>query len=84
MNLNEQVNTIESRADFVLFVRNLLNDLKEKPGKWENSDLPSFLEAIAAWAEDMDSYYENRGEKLTEYVGWKTFGQVLLAGKFYE
>ena len=33
-----------------------------KPEEWENRDLPSYLEAIAAWVDDMDGYYRNLGE----------------------
>lgn len=84
MNLNEQVNTIASREDFVSFVRNLLNNFREDPGSWENRDLVSFLNAIAAWVEDMEGYYENRGELMPQQPDWKVLGQIFLAAKFYE
>ena len=84
MNLNEQVNLINSREEFVLFVQNLLDDLKERAEEWENRDLESYLDAIAAWTADMDGYYANRGQILTEPIGWKTFGEILIAAKYYE
>ncbi len=84
MNLNEQVNTIHSREDFVSFARGLLHNLRENPASWENRDLESYLDAIAAWVEDMDGYYENRGEPVPWQPNWRVLGQILLAAKFYE
>jgi hypothetical protein len=84
MNLNKQVNTIDSREDFVSFVRSLLYNLKEEPDSWENCDIGSYLEAIAGWVEDMDGYYTNQGEPVPQQLNWKVLGQILLAAKFYE
>jgi hypothetical protein len=84
VSLTAEVNDIRSRDDFVRFVQNLSRDLAEKPDRWENKDLVSYLEAVAAWTADMEGYYENQNEPLTEQPNWKTFGQILLAAKFYE
>ena len=75
---------IRTRADFVAFVRSLSGNLRQKPEGWENADLPSFLEALAAWTEDMDGYFKNRGEPIPDTPGWKTLGQMLLAARVYE
>jgi hypothetical protein len=84
VNLNEQVNRIKSREEFVLFVQNLSDDLKERTEEWENPDLESYLDAIAAWTADMDGYYANRGHVLPEPIEWKILGEILMAAKYYE
>ena len=75
--MENKVDTISSREDFVCFVRDLLQGYRHKPDAWENRDLETYLEAIAAWVEDMDGYYGNRGEPVPPQPSWKLFGEVL-------
>jgi hypothetical protein len=82
--LNDQVHQIQSRADFARFVQALLQDWQCRPEAWGNRDLGSYLEAMAAWATDMEGYYGNRGEVLPEQPTWKMMGQILLAAQVYE
>ena len=84
MNLNKQVDSIQSREDFISFVRALLEDLKEDPNDWENPSLENYLKAVAAWVEDMDGYYQNQGKPVAKNPDWKMLGEILLAAKFYE
>jgi hypothetical protein len=84
LNLNEQVDTINSREEFVSFVRTLLHDFKQDPGSWENDRLELFLNAVAGWVEDLDGYYSNLGEPVPDQPSWKVLGQILLAAKVYE
>jgi hypothetical protein len=82
--LNEQVYAIRSREDLISFVRALHRNLEESPDEWENIDLGSYLDALAAWIEDMDGYYQNRGEPVPEQPNWMVLGHILLAAKVYE
>ena len=84
MRLAEDVGTIRTRDDFVHLVRELLHELDNEPDTWENADLASFLNALAAWVEDMDGYYRQAGEPVPEQPTWKTLGQMLLAARVYE
>ncbi len=84
MNLEQQVESISSRQDFSNFVRSLSVSIRESPDTWENTDLERFLEALAAWVEDMDGYFENRGEPFPQTLDWKLLGKMLLAAKIYE
>jgi hypothetical protein len=61
----------------------LVKDLKENPEHWENDTLERFLDAIAAWVEDMDGYYQNLNKPIP-VVEWDIFGQILLAARIYE
>ena len=56
MDLVGQLEDIQTREDLVAFVRALLADLVENADKaeWENPTLERYLEALAAWTEDLD------------------------------
>jgi hypothetical protein len=82
--LNDQVEAIQTREDFVGFVRDLVRDLRANPGEWQNQTLDAFLEAVAAWVEDCDGYYRNWGKTSPQEPNWKILGEVLLAAKVYE
>ena len=82
--VDPQVEKVRSRQDFVEFVRLLNSQLTEQPLAWPNSQLPDFLEALAAWVEDMDGYYRNRGEALPDPPDWKTYASALSAARVYE
>jgi hypothetical protein len=82
--LAAMVEQIQSHPDFVAFSRALLEDLKEKPEGWENSDLAGYLEALGAWVEDMNGYYQANGGAIPLQPSWKMLGQILLAAKVYE
>ncbi len=84
LDLNGMVKQIQSRQDLANFIRTLHYDLKQRPQEWESRDLAGFLDAIAAWLDDMDGYYHHLGEKVPAQPTWKTLGEVLLAAKVYE
>ena len=75
--------TVRTRADFVAYVRNLAADAERYRDEWENQDVSRYLEALAAWTQDMDAYFKNRGEDVPE-PGWRMFASCLTAGKWYE
>jgi hypothetical protein len=72
--------------DLVLFVHHLVRDLHTYPERWENTNLDAYLAAIAAWVQDMDGYYRNRGETAPQHrqLTWKHVGEILLAARIYE
>jgi hypothetical protein len=82
--LSEHIAGVRSRGDLVAFVQALRLDLDSHPDEWENTQLGAFLEALASWLEDMDGYYANTGQPTPEPPTWKTFGEILLAAKYYE
>jgi hypothetical protein len=84
VSLTQAVEDIQTQQDFAAFVQALLGDLRDNPQQWNNRDLPTFLEGLAAWVEDMDGYYQNRQEAIPKQPSWKTLGQILLAARTYE
>ena len=83
-NLVDRVEQIQSHADFTAFSHALLADLKANPNEWENRDLPAFLEAMGAWVEDMNGFYQHSEGAIPLQPSWKMLGRILLAAKVYE
>ena len=85
------ISRVNSKDTFLEFLKALENDwTKEQelregtqlapflPGPlgWENPSVGSFLEAMHAWADD--------SQWLDDEPSWRTFAELLLAGKGYE
>ncbi len=81
---DKQANVVSSREEFVAFVRSLQRSLRVEPGQWENVQLADYLEAMAAWAEDMDGYFANSGLPMPQQPSWQLFAQILAAARRYE
>ncbi|MET7912716.1 DUF7660 family protein [Streptomyces avermitilis] len=75
---------VDSREDLAAFVRSLQRGHAEGAGSWENADLPSFLEALAAWIDDADGWYSNAGRELPVSGDWTFFARALRAAAIYE
>jgi hypothetical protein len=84
MELQELAEKIQTRDDLVLFIHHLVQDLRTRPERWENTSLDAYLSAIAAWVQDMEGYYRNRGETAPHRPTWKYVGEILLAARIYE
>lgn len=82
--LHDRVNSIQTREDLIAFIQALHADLRDDPDSWENPTLDRFLEALGAWMEDMDGYYDYAGRPRPERPDWRTFGDMLMAAKLYE
>jgi hypothetical protein len=80
----EELQTIEGKEDLVTFVRALASSLAQAPQEWENTDLRSYLDALAAWIDDMEGYYCQAGEPLPEQPTWSTIAEMLKAASVYE
>lgn len=83
MNVQSKIEKVASRNDLAEFVATLRQEFL-RGHKWENRDLPTYLEAMSAWISDMDGYYENNGEKCPDAPTWRTFAQILAAASVYE
>jgi len=75
---------VNSREDLAAFVRSLHRSHGEDGTSWENPDLPSFLEALAAWIDDADGWYSNTGRELPARGDWRFFARALRAATVYE
>ena len=82
--LGNKARSINTKEDFLDFLRLLIHDLKNSPDSWENVRLDSYLEAAAAWTEDMEGYYMNNKLPVPENVNWQVFADILMAAAIYE
>ncbi|MFJ8054385.1 hypothetical protein [Streptomyces luteogriseus] len=82
--MNTSPDHVDSREDPAAFVRALHSCHTEEGRSWENADLASFLEALAAWMDDADGWYSNAGRSLPASGDWSFFARALLAATTYE
>ncbi|MGP3772228.1 DUF7660 family protein [Streptomyces sp. SDT5-1] len=76
--------SVDSREELAAFVRSLRRSHAEEGSAWENTDLPGFLEALAAWIDDADGWYRNSGRELPADGDWRFFARALQAATVYE
>lgn len=48
-----------TRIEFIEFLREFRKDLEENKSDWENKTLEDFLEAMEAYTEDIQGFYDN-------------------------
>jgi len=75
---------IASKTQFLEFLAGLQADLKENPAEWENLTLDRYLEAVAAWIANYESYYRNSNQSLPVEPDWAFFAKVLSAARIFE
>ena len=83
MKLHEYPDHVRSRSDFIAFVRKLRQELLQSPERWENASLEEYLEAVAAWVEDIEGYAGYQEEQIPG-SSWRWFCLMLLAATTYE
>jgi hypothetical protein len=84
MTLAEHASAVKTREDLARFIKELKVDLLNHSNDWENADLASFLDAMAAWIKDMDGYYKNTGQKQQDITQWRFITDMLMASRVYE
>ena len=84
MDFSNLINGISSKEDLVDFLYNLSDDKRVNETQWENKDVESYIEGIAAWIEDMEGYYKNTGKEMPQNVDWSFIATLLYVGKIYE
>ncbi|MGP3981178.1 DUF7660 family protein [Streptomyces sp. KR80] len=75
---------VDSREALASFVRSLHRSYVDHDGSWENADLGSFLEGLAAWVDDAAGWYQNVGQDLPVNGDWAFFARALSAATVYE
>jgi hypothetical protein len=82
--LADLIPDIRARQDLASFIRELAKNFRNNPDEWKNATVDSFLEALAAWTNDMDGYYRNKNEDVPVNPQWKTIADMLMAASVYE
>lgn len=84
MNFNEAIESMTTREDFIRFVRELGENYRRDPESWENDNLGTYFDALAAWVEGMEGYYVNTGQSMPKNPDWKMMANILIAAKVFE
>jgi hypothetical protein len=74
---------VQTRKEFIDLIFELLdeNDAVE----WKNETAYSYLQALAAWLEDADGFYQNIAETQDpNTASWQVFADAIQAAKNYE
>ncbi|MFZ1789172.1 MAG: hypothetical protein WAT92_12695 [Saprospiraceae bacterium] len=76
---------VTNRQSFIKFLDLLHKDFLENPESWENKSLPAFLEALSAFTEDIQGYYDNTKLNVNaDKPDWQTFADIFKGAKIYE
>jgi hypothetical protein len=75
---------VVDRQGLVALIQDVTKEL-EDPGHapWENDSVAQYLEALAAWLEDCDGYYENLGRQAPNNP-WTLLAVAIRAARNYE
>ncbi|WP_425503989.1 DUF7660 family protein [Rhodococcus triatomae] len=78
-----RLDLVNSRESFVELVRNISADVARDSGAFENVSTADYLEALAAWVEDMDGR-SHRFNEPAPGPDWRFFAMSLVAALDYE
>ncbi|WP_420551967.1 DUF7660 family protein [Tenacibaculum aiptasiae] len=74
-----------TRIEFINFLKEFRKDLKENKSDWENKTLEDFIEAMEAYTEDIQGYYDNMKMNINaDKPSWQNFKTILEGAKIYE
>jgi len=85
--MNEKVNAfkVTDRQTFIQFLDLLRQDFLENSESWESKTIPDFLEALGAYTEDIQGYYDNmKLDVNADTANWSTFADIFKGAKIYE
>ena len=82
---SEVTPTVQTYEEFQNFLALLAEDYKANGKEWENAEVGSFLEALAAYSKDIDGYYKNTNQQVDLSVpSWRVFAEMLCGARVYE
>ena len=80
----QTIKAIRTPQELAEFIRSLKNNYVDSPQSWENADLATYLDAIAAWVKDSDGFFENNDLPRPNSEVWQVVAMVLYAASIYE
>ena len=76
---------VTDRQTFIKFLDLLRQDYLTNLESWENKTLPDFLEALSAYAEDIQGYYDNMKQDVNvDQPNWQIFADIFKGATIYE
>jgi hypothetical protein len=75
----------QSRQQLIDHLFRLMDDFDGVGNHWQNQNLYSFLQALAAWLNDCEGYYRSTGQSIdVEKASWQLVADALSAASVYE
>ncbi|QHC32599.1 DUF7660 family protein [Streptomyces sp. HF10] len=84
MNYEEEAGRVRDRQSLTDFLSAASRDFVENPEGWENRDIATFLESMAAWISDCDGFFRRKGELPPSDEVWVALAKVIAAARIYE
>ncbi|AKF92333.1 DUF7660 family protein [Brevibacillus laterosporus] len=84
MDIQDVLEKVETKDDFIKFVYSLMKDLKENPNDWANTSLEDYFFGIARWVDDMKGLTIDPEEDSSEDYDWSLAATILFVGSRYE
>lgn len=81
MEIGEMAENINSKEEFITFLRELQIDYSQNNDDWENVDLERYLGAMEAFLVETT---ENSINKIDFIPSWSLFAKILIAASIYE
>ena len=82
--LPEDIN-VTDRQSFIQFLEAFHHDLLTNEADWENVSLDRFLEAMVAYARDIQGYYNNTSPNINaDKPSWKVFADIMKGARVNE
>ncbi len=76
---------VSDRNSFIKFLEILRQDFLTNSDSWENQNLDDFLEAMIAYTEDIQGYYDNTNQNVdADQPSWKVFADIFKGSTVYE
>ena len=73
------------RQSFISFIDALHSEYMSSGGTWENPTLDRFMEAMSAYAKDIQGYYNNTSQDINaDFPSWKVFADILRGAAIYQ
>jgi hypothetical protein len=78
-------NSVQSRQQLIDHLFFLMDDFDGAGNHWQNQDLYTFLQAMAAWLNDCDGFYRTSGKSIdADQPSWQVFADMLSAAAIWE
>lgn len=85
--MNDQLSNfkVTGRQSFKAFLDLLRQDFLNNSSDWENKTIDTFLEALGAYTNDLQGYYDNTGQKVNaDKPSWQRFADIFKGATMYE
>jgi hypothetical protein len=81
MDITEFAENVNSKEEFINFLRELQKDFLNNQQEWENPDLGRYLEAMEAF---LSGTTDKSINKIDFTPSWSLFARIMVAASIYE